>query len=473
MIDLRPEQRVIVDKAKVILHTKGIVYIAGEVRTGKSPMGLMCAYESGWRRVCFITKKVAISGIEIFEKSGMFHELKITNYEQAHKLIGHYDGYIIDEAHAMGAHPKPSNRAKVVKELTWEKPVILMSGTPTPETYSQIYHQFWISKNSPFKQYVNFYKWAKDFVDVKQKRINGWPVNDYSRAKEAQIKLAIEPYMVHLSQEEAGFTQAVEERIEYVEIDKRMYRLMDVLKRDKIYTMKCGDVILADTPARLQSLFHQLSSGTVNITKFENEKEVKTKHILDESKAWFIRGKYGAYKIAILYKFIAEGELLRRVFPNHTDDPYDFNRSESKVFIRQIVSGREGVDLSTADYLIMYNIDFSATSYWQGRARMQTKDRTKAAVLVWIFSQNGIEKLVYKAVSKKKNFTLNYFKREYGIERAFSSFRSKSGGTVVVHNDNQIVADAKATLLKALDTDPDKALDAIERILKKQDGSGE
>jgi hypothetical protein len=41
----------------------------------------------------------------------------------------------------------------------------------------------------------------------------------------------------------------------------------------------------------------------------------------------------------------------------------------------QIVAGREGVNLSTADALVFYNIDFSATSYWQARARLQTKDR--------------------------------------------------------------------------------------------------
>ena len=33
-----------------------------------------------------------------------------------------------------------------------------MSGTFTPESYSQIYHIFWISKYSPFAKYTNFYK---------------------------------------------------------------------------------------------------------------------------------------------------------------------------------------------------------------------------------------------------------------------------------------------------------------------------
>lgn len=412
MITLRPEQRPKVDEAKIILAKYKIVYIAGEVRTGKTPMGLMTAYESGWRKLCVITKKNAISGIEQFNAQTLFTRLTITNFEQAHKLDDDYDGFIIDESHANGQHPKPSNRAKTLKNLIGSKPVILMSGTPHPETPSQIYHQFWISKYGPFQEYVNFYKWSKVFVDVKQRKINGWMVNDYSRAKEKEVNAAIEPYMVRLSQEEAGFTSFVDEEIITIPIDAKMYRLMSLLKKDKVYTMKCGDVIVADTPVKMQSLFHQISSGTVNITKFVNEKEVKTKHILDESKAWFIKTKFAGQKIAIFYKFMAEGQLLRRLFPNNTESPEEFNRSSDLTFIKQVVSGREGVNLSSADALVMYNIDFSATSYWQARARMQTKDRQKASKLYWIFSERGLEKYVHKAVVKKQNYTRSFFMRD-------------------------------------------------------------
>jgi hypothetical protein len=77
-----------------------------------------------------------------------------------------------------------------------------------------------------------------------------------------------------------------------------------------------------------------------------------------------------------------------------------------------VVSGREGTNLSTADALVMYNIDFSATSYWQARARMQTKDRIKASKLYWIFSEKGIEHFVYKAVVKKQNYTKKFFSKD-------------------------------------------------------------
>ena len=74
------------------------------------------------------------------------------------------------------------------------------------------------------------------------------------------------------------------------------------------------------------------------------------------------------------------------------------------------MSGREGISLREADALVYYNIDFSATSYWQSRDRMTTKDRRTSKVY-WLFSERGIEKDIYKAVSNKKDYTLKHFKR--------------------------------------------------------------
>jgi hypothetical protein len=79
------------------------------------------------------------------------------------------------------------------------------------------------------------------------------------------------------------------------------------------------------------------------------------------------------------------------------------------------VSGREGINLSTADCLVCYNIDFSAVTYFQVRARLQTKERTTAADVHWIFAENGIEHQIYQTVKNKKNYTLSYFKKHERI----------------------------------------------------------
>jgi hypothetical protein len=59
---------------------------------------------------------------------------------------------------------------------------------------------------------------------------------------------------------------------------------------------------------------------------------------------------------------------------------------------------------------VFYNIDFSATSYWQSKDRMTTKDRLVNDVY-WIFAVGGIEHDVYKAVTAKLDYTVNHFKK--------------------------------------------------------------
>jgi hypothetical protein len=104
---------------------------------------------------------------------------------------------------------------------------------------------------------------------------------------------------------------------------------------------------------------------------------------------------------------------LKEVFgDNLTDDIATFDDEPSKHIALQIQSGREGTKLSSADALVFYNIDFSATSYWQGRARMATIKRKENKVF-WIFSDGGIEDKVYKVVGQKKKYTSYYFRRDY------------------------------------------------------------
>jgi hypothetical protein len=157
---------------------------------------------------------------------------------------------------------------------------------------------------------------------------------------------------------------------------------------------------------------HQIFSGTV-IT------EKKDGIVFDNSKAKFIKEHFAGKKIGIFYKFTAERIMLTWAFgaDKLTEDPAEFNERDDKTFFSQIQSGREGVNLSTADCLVFLNIDYAAVSYWQARARLQSKDRVKEAVIYWVFAEGGIEEKIYKAVMDKKDYTLAYFKKDYQIKK--------------------------------------------------------
>jgi len=142
---------------------------------------------------------------------------------------------------------------------------------------------------------------------------------------------------------------------------KLTYRLISKLKKDLVVEGK-DDVILADTPVKLMMKLHQLCSGTI---KFESGNSM----ILDLSKAQFIYDNFCLVKIGIFYKFKEELNALKKVYGNQLCTEIDEFNSTDKTIALQIVSGREGISLRNAEFLVYYNIDFSATSYWQSRDR--------------------------------------------------------------------------------------------------------
>jgi hypothetical protein len=94
-----------------------------------------------------------------------------------------------------------------------------------------------------------------------------------------------------------------------------------------------------------------------------------------------------------------------------TDDLEEFNATSKNIAL-QIQAGREGLSLRNADFLVYYNIDFSATSYWQSRDRMTTMER-KFNKIYWIFTIGGIEEKIYEAVQQKRDYTLNFFRKDF------------------------------------------------------------
>jgi len=410
---LRDYQKELADKGTEILKSKKIVYFAMEIRTGKTLTALQCVENLKLNNALFVTKKKAIASIEDdFKREGFKYSLEVINYEQLHNVDARtkYQIVIVDEAHSIGAFPNPSERTKFLRGIVGSKYLILLSGTPTPESYSQIYHQFWISGYSPFFHYKNFYVWAKYNVNVQTKNIGDRTIRDYKQAYEDRIKKVINPYMLTFSQNDAGFKQSgVIENIIKVKMHPGIRKLTKYLLKHKYYKFQNHDgEIECDTPVKLQNKIHQLSSGTI---KTESGDYL----ILDKSKAEYIKDKYQGKRIAVFYKFIAEGKALKEVFENSTDSPEKFNAGEYDIFISQVQSGSMGVNLSTADYLLFYNIDFSATQYWQARGRLQTLSREKPAIVHWIFSEGGIEEKVYQAVIDKKDYTLGYFRRDYRL----------------------------------------------------------
>ena len=406
MIEFRKYQEDIISKGTDIIRSHRFLYLAMEVRTGKTLTSLGICQSLDVKSVLFITKKKAISSIQNdYDLLNPAFNIVVTNYESLHKVNpSGWDVVICDEAHGMGAFPKPSGRAKNVKSIIFRcNPyVILLSGTPTPEAYSQMYHQVYFIPNNPFNKYRNFYQFAGDYIGVSKKKIGGMYINDYSKGSK-KILDHMSPYTINFSQKDAGFLVDTTEHVLEVELKESTRSLITKLKKDLVVEGE-SEVILADTAVKLMTKVHQLCSGTV---KFESGKSM----VLDYTKAEFIKEQFKGKKVGIFYKFKEELNAIKEVFGDEICQDLECFNSTDKNIALQIVSGREGISLKEAECLVYYNIDFSATSYWQSRDRMTTKERLKNNIY-WIFSKNGIEREIYKAVIKKKDYTLTHFKRD-------------------------------------------------------------
>lgn len=406
MIKLRDYQEEIAAKGVDLLHKYGFCYLAMEVRTGKTLTSLSIADRVGADNVLFLTKKKAISSItadtDMLCPSYAFF---VINYESVHKLPDvRWDVIILDEAHGLGAYPKPSKRARDVQLLLRKTnaKVILLSGTPTPESFSQMYHQVYAIPRNPFAGFKNFYRFADQYVHIRHRKMGTHMINDYSNGSELIIE-EMKPYTISYTQKEAGFVVNTKEHIVNVEVDPLIHQIVKSLRDDRVVE-GIDEVILGDTAVKLMTKTHQLYSGTV---KFESGRS----KVLDLSKAKAIYEMFKGKKIGIFYKFQAELEALREVYGDELTTELSVFEDTRQSIALQILSGREGISLRQADALVYYNIDFSATSYWQSRDRMTTKDRLESDVY-WFFARGGIEHKIYKAVTEKRDYTLRHFKRD-------------------------------------------------------------
>lgn len=411
---LRDYQESNAKKAYQLLSSLGIAYLAMEVRTGKTLTALEAARLYGAKHVLFLTKKNAMSSIKgDYEKLNPGYHLTVINDQSLHKVEEQaWDLLIYDEAHRIGSMPKPCQMAKLLKQRFGRLPMILLSGTPTPESWSQIYHQFWVSHRSPFPE-ANFYRWSYTYVDRYVEYLRHGAINKYERAKEDLIEQVIAPYMIRFTQQDAGFVCQINEHICPVPMPGVLKRIADQVMDCGVFRGRSG-ILSADGPAAQLQKVHQLHSGTIILDEDDDGKRQRL--VLSDAKARYIADTWPTGKLVIFYVYKHEYQAIKQVLGDRvTDDLAEFQTTDKSCAF-QVVSGREGLNLSLGEVIIFYNISHSATSYWQARDRLTTSTRRQSDIY-WLFSQFdsklGIEHSIYKVVLSKKSFTTKHFEREY------------------------------------------------------------
>ena len=401
-MELYEHQEELINQAKPILRKYKLVYIAAETRTGKT-LAAIHLLKDDFKKILVVTKKKAISSWNSDIKLSKVKNFDVINYESIHKMDSkEYDVIVLDEAHSIGSYPKPSQRAKQLKEMAKDKSIVYLSATPSAETYSQIFHQLWVSSFTPFEE-KSFYQWYKNYGEDDSIFINGMFIKQYKASHGEMIMDMVNHLIVTMTKEKANFDVFVNERIHQVEVNENYLNALDYFRNNRIITID-GNEIVAETSASALNKLHQLNGGTIKVND-------KLSLIVSHHKVNYIKENLGNdEKIVILCNYIKERDLLLTRLANSTDEVEEFKNGSFKYFIGHIKTFSEGVDFSYADSMIIYSLNFSATTYLQSKERLANKKRVKPIVVHYLFTKGGIDEYIYQAVSNKMNFTNSYYK---------------------------------------------------------------
>jgi len=381
----------IADEAYEIIKKHGLVYLSMEERTGKTLTAILVCEMSKAENILIITKKKALDGWDDTMRSyNITKSYTSINYDSIHKLKGKtFDLVILDEAHSnLSAYPKLGERAKAVMQITYNLPIIYLSATPSAQTYAQLFHQFAMTKYSPFAKYKTFYRWFDDYGIIETMFLHGRQVKKYNKTKDFMSEIS--HLFISYTRKELGFQHEPNDIIHFIELSESTKLVYNELNKKEMIS---DFDYIADTPMKLMVGLHQLEGSTLkceNRDIFLNSNE-KIKYIED---TWC-----DSNDLVIFYHYKAEEKLLKSVFKNAT--------------VLQATSFAEGVDLHKYKTLVIYSMDFSTARYSQRRARQCNMNRKEPIDVHYLLVKNGISETVYTTVAiNKKNFINSYFTKK-------------------------------------------------------------
>jgi hypothetical protein len=355
-----------------------------------------------------LTQKNAIEGWEKFivGNERLKHSYDVFNYEKVSKITKKYDLVIIDESHNIGAFPKPSQRYKNIRKLCMNIPHIHLSGTAIVESPCSIYHQMNISRFSPFRQFVNFYRFHDRYGVKYYIKAQGRDIAQYDRYKPELLEV-INEFTVYMTQEDAGISKDLQavDKLHYVTLNDSTKMLYNELQEHQIhwvapdmftvgmqYTPESVKYdLVCDSVMKLRTSLHMLESGVAKVDE---------QYLLlgNTEKVDYIKQTFGDSEgVGIMCHFVGEQMLLKKHF------------KKAKIYSSN--SHAEGVDLSHLKHFIILSSDYKGSKFIQRRERIINTEGSESLEVHHILVKGAVSEQVYKKVSKKEDFNNSTYER--------------------------------------------------------------
>jgi len=382
MITLFPHQLIISSRLKASLSVHHFAILQAPERCGKT-LSVIDAIEksNGVNRVLWVTKKMAISGINgdvaLYEATKHYD---VVNYEALHKVVGDYDLIVLDEFHyAISSYPKEPIKVSTLKQ--WQNvPKILLSATPSSESVSQWYHPLSLCSGHPFSEFKTFYAWFKVYGIPKQKNIMGRIINDYSNGRDA-IMDEVLPFLIQITREQlGGFEHKPVVVPHFIPLTNETIANLSTLYRDRVLNVD-GVEYVADTPLSVVNGLYQLECGCLKVG--DKYLDMGNREMVD-----YIKEKWGdTDQVAIMIRWVGQRNIFEKEFKH------------AQIF--SSISHAEGVEMAHIETLVIASMDYSTARFQQRNARQASSKRTTPINVHILMVKGGISEIVYNQVALK------------------------------------------------------------------------
>lgn len=433
---LRDYQKEAVTKALSIMRDGGGFGLWLEQRTGKTLTALAIADEVQPKHLWIICPKAGGAAPEVWWReigrwmkihSGLDDtQIRVENYEQwvakRKKLYAEAKTLndlmiICDESHYIKA--RGTSRSRTVRRLgrsaRWR---LALTGTPIAQGIQDAWSQFDFINPEIFGKFDNEYEDPKrrkglisEGFEGRYLVFGGYKKHDvvgFRNEEEFYKKFHANSYRKTLR--EARDTPLM---IKYtqipVELNKRARTAYDELQRDLVTEVNKTKIKVKNVLASLVKL-QQVTGGSVLTMPEEGEQKPFLVDISRE-KLFHLSGLVRCFtpkdKFIVIARFIHETDRialeLRRLGYSvaivRGGEPYDGKFREDCI-VMQIQSGI-AVDMSKADHIVFYSIDYSMLNFEQARFRILDFHKP-VGHYYFLNAKDTVDELIYTAVAQKK-----------------------------------------------------------------------
>jgi SNF2 family DNA or RNA helicase len=314
-----------------------------------------------------------------------------------------WDCVILDESHRIKS-PKGVSATYCGKLGKAAKRRVCLTGTPMPHTPLDIWSQYRFLDPTVFGPSFTAFKNTYAVINkmYQWEEITGW--KDKDRLTELVYSIAF-----RVKKEDVLDLPPFQDIDRSCDLEPQAQKIYNAMEAMFYAGVEDGSITAANALVRLLRL-QQITGGSVNndlgqSVQVSTSKETLLADVLEdleikEPVVVFCRFRHD---MAVVRR-VAEkqGRTVAELSGSH-NDLREWQDGKYDVIVVQIRSGGSGVDLTRASMAIYYSLSYSLGDYDQSRARVHRPGQTKSTTYIHLVANDTIDKIVYRALSDRKD----------------------------------------------------------------------